>query len=71
METTQVNMWKHFCTTKETVLSIEAEKPCDWCAVVEKTEAVYQGLYWCFPLQEYKRWPEYMEYYFWLDKKSS
>ena len=43
METTQVNMWKHFCTTKETVLSIEAEKPCDWCAVVEKTEAVYQG----------------------------
>lgn len=68
---TEIKMWKHFCTVNKEVLGVESGSPCNWCNAEEEVEMLYQGLYWCYPLQEYKRWPEYMEYYYWLDKKSS
>lgn len=65
------SMWTHFCTVKETVMDTNKGSECSWCSAEEKTEVAYQGLYWAYPLQKYLRWPEYMQYYFWLDKKSS
>ena len=64
-------MWRHWCTTEKAVLYVQRGSPCNWCEVTEEIEQRDQGLYWCYPLKEYKRWPEYMEYYYWLDKKSS
>ena len=64
-------MWRHWCTAEKAILYVERSKECNWCEVTEEIEERDKGLYWCYPLQEYKRWPEYMEYYYWLDKKSS
>ncbi len=71
MDTASIKMWRHFCTREKTIIETEVYKECNWCGAEEKTEELYQGLYWAYPLQKYLRWPEYMEYYYWQDKKSS
>ena len=66
-----LEMWRHFCTTKEKVMLVSCGEKCAWCGAEEKTENIYQGLFYVYPIQKYMRWPEYMEYYYWQDKKSS
>ena len=65
------NMWRHWCTTEKAILYVERGSQCNWCGADESYEEEYKGLHWAFPLCEYLRWPEYMEYYYLLDKKSS
>ena len=67
----EIKMWSHFCAPKETVIATEVGSPCNWGDVTENVEKVYQGLYWAYPLKQYLRWPQYMEYYYWRNKKSS
>ena len=67
----QPEMWKHFCHEEETIISVKVGQECNWCGAKEKTESVYQGLFYAYPIKKYMRWPEYMEYHYWEDKKSS
>ena len=69
--TDEDTMWRHFCHRQESVISVEKGWECNWCGKEEDSEALYQGLFYAYPLQRFLRWPEYMEYYYWLDKKSS
>lgn len=66
-----LEMWRHFCTTKEKIMLVSCGEKCAWCGAEEKTENIYLGLFYAYPIQKYMRWPEYMEYHYWQDKKSS
>lgn len=66
-----MNTWSHFCKEAERIIVAMEGQECSWCGAVEKSHNIYKGLFWTYPKQELMRYPEYIEYYYWQDKKSS